>query len=89
MSAGKQLEVIFRIMRDGEWRTLRAISEKSGYPEASISARLRDIRKSDYYRRWTMESCQQSGSWAYRVILAPIPQVDLPLFSQENGHLIE
>jgi len=32
-------------MRDGEWRTLGEISEATGHPEASVSARLRDFRK--------------------------------------------
>lgn len=76
-----QLEAVFKIMVDGEWRTLRTISDESGYPEASISARLRDIRKSDFYGRYTMESCRRNGSWVYRVIIEPTNQVDLPLFS--------
>ena len=33
------------LMADGEWRTLREISDAVGAPEASVSARLRDWRK--------------------------------------------
>lgn len=35
----------FTLMRDGKWRTLAEISEITGDPEASVSARLRDMRK--------------------------------------------
>lgn len=36
---------VFSLMRDGVWRTLREISEATGDPEASASARIRDLRK--------------------------------------------
>ncbi len=32
----------------GQWRTLREISDLTGDPEASISARLRDLRKAKF-----------------------------------------
>ena len=41
----KQLDAVRDLMADGRWRTLGEIAEKLGYPEASISARLRDLRK--------------------------------------------
>jgi hypothetical protein len=41
----KQLQAVFDYMRDGQWRTLGEISEAKGFPQASISARLRDLRK--------------------------------------------
>lgn len=41
----KQYDAIFNLMKDGEWRTLNAISKQLGYPEASISAQLRHARK--------------------------------------------
>lgn len=40
-----QLEDVRACMLDGKWRTLREISLATGHPEASISARLRDLRK--------------------------------------------
>lgn len=40
-----QLGRVFRLMRDGRWRSLSAISAEIGDPEASVSARLRDLRK--------------------------------------------
>lgn len=36
---------VWQIMRRGEWLTLAEVSAFTGYPEASISARLRDFRK--------------------------------------------
>jgi hypothetical protein len=40
-----QLLVVFNLMADQEWRTLGEISALTGYPEQSVSARLRDLRK--------------------------------------------
>ena len=37
---------VYDVMRDGRWRTLREITEAlGGASEASVSARLRDLRK--------------------------------------------
>lgn len=36
---------VWHLMRDGKWRTLDEISAATGAPEASVSARLRDMRK--------------------------------------------
>lgn len=41
----KQLQAVQKLMSDGRWRTLPAISRIVGAPEASVSARLRDLRK--------------------------------------------
>ncbi len=42
---GAQLKRVWELMRDGRWRSLREISQQTGDPESSISARLRDWRK--------------------------------------------
>lgn len=44
---GVMLKVI-SLMADGKWRTLKEISEVSGGSEASVSARLRDLRRPEY-----------------------------------------
>jgi hypothetical protein len=36
---------VFKLMSDGEWRTLSEIQEACGGSEAGVSARLRDFRK--------------------------------------------
>lgn len=41
----KQHENIFNLMKDGKWRTLKEIATLLHYPESSISAQLRHMRK--------------------------------------------
>jgi hypothetical protein len=75
---GKQLQTVISHMQDGQWRTLRAIAESTRYPESSVSARLRDIRK-QLVRDYTMESERRSGgTWVYRMIPLAEPQPHLP-----------
>jgi len=40
-----QLNRVFNAMKDGKYRTLREIEDLVDAPQASISARLRDLRK--------------------------------------------
>lgn len=40
-----QIERIYKLMIDGKWRTLEEIQNKTGDPQASISAQLRHLRK--------------------------------------------
>lgn len=42
---GAQQQAVQSLMADGAWRTLREIAERLGIPEASASARIRDLRK--------------------------------------------
>jgi len=42
---GSQLGAVKKHMLKSDWQTLREISEAVGAPEASCSARLRDLRK--------------------------------------------
>lgn len=44
-----QLKKVKEIMERGIWYTLREISYETGYPEPSISARIRDLRKPHFY----------------------------------------
>jgi hypothetical protein len=43
-----QLLRVWKVMRDGKKRTLAAIAEATGDPEASISAQLRHLRKARF-----------------------------------------
>lgn len=45
---GDQHLRVLRLMYDGVWRTLAEIGAATGDPEASVSARLRDFRKSQW-----------------------------------------
>lgn len=40
-----QTQRVFDALSDGQWHTLRGLSDATGDPEASVSARLRDLRK--------------------------------------------
>jgi hypothetical protein len=40
-----QLERVYKAVKDGRWLTLAGIASRTGDPEASISAQLRNLRK--------------------------------------------
>lgn len=44
----RQAHAVYALMRDQRWRTLAEIAERLGEPEASVSARLRDLRKEKF-----------------------------------------
>lgn len=65
----KQFSEVQQLMSDGKWRTLREIGGALRFPEASVSARLRDMRKPKFgayvvERRRVMDSTY----YEYRVI---------------------
>ena len=60
---------VFRLMRDGKWRTLAEIASATGHPEASVSARLRDLRKPHLGGCTVLRQYIDKGLWAYRVIV--------------------
>lgn len=68
---GEQLLRVIDLMADGKWRSLREIASITDDPEASISARLRDIRKlwgtdaMESRRRPSVDA--RKGVWEYRV----------------------
>jgi hypothetical protein len=70
----RQLAAVLSVVKDGEWRTLRDIAEAIQEPEASISARLRDLRKRRFGRH-TVERRRlgKGGTFAYRLVLEPPP----------------
>lgn len=64
-----QLRAVRDLMADGAWRSLHTIGECCGYPEASVSARLRDLRKPRFgaylvERERVLYGC---GTYQYRV----------------------
>lgn len=67
---GHQLAAVKAHMADGRWRTLSGISLALGFPESSVSARLRDLRKPKFgsatvERRRVPDG---NGLWEYRVV---------------------
>lgn len=63
-----QLFNVWRLMKDGRWRTLEQISEKVGCPEASVSARLRDFRKRKFGSHTVERQYVRQGLFKYRLI---------------------
>lgn len=74
----RQARTVFVIMRDGNWRTLGQIADMTGEPEASVSARLRDLRKPRFGGFQVDREYVEKGLWQYRV-LPPKPPEQLDL----------
>ena len=55
--------------RDGQWRTLFSIAERTGHPEASVSARLRDLRKSKHGGYTVERQYIANGTYRYRLVV--------------------
>lgn len=58
---------VFQVMRDGQWHTLHEISEKTGAPEASISADLRLFRREEWGAYVVERKRSDSGLHYYRL----------------------
>jgi hypothetical protein len=77
------------VVVDGKWRTLADISAVTGDPEASVSARLRDLRKVKFGGLSVQRRYAGGGLWQYRVLPAshpeatqtPAPRPDVPVVS--------
>jgi hypothetical protein len=74
-----QLVDVLALMRDGQWRTLRHMSQLLIAPEASISARLRDLRKVKFGGYQVERRYLAHGLHEYRV-LPPAPDANGRLF---------
>lgn len=65
-----QLLAIRKLMMDGRWRTLDEIAHLTNYPQASISAQLRHLRK-ERFGRYRVEKRRRgdhsNGLWEYKV----------------------
>lgn len=63
-----QLERVALLMNDGLFRTLAEIAAKVGGTEASVSARLRDFRKTKYGAREVERERISGGLYRYRLV---------------------
>jgi hypothetical protein len=61
----KQHEVVRDLMLDGAWRTLAEIETLTGYPQASISAQLRHLRKERFGGYRVPKRRRSEGTWEY------------------------
>ena len=62
---------VVHAMQDGQWRTLAEIEATTGDPQASISARLRDLRKPQFGAHQVARRRRTQGQYEYRVTLTP------------------
>lgn len=65
-----QLGRVHSLMANGAWWTLKELAERSGGTEASVSARLRDLRK-ERFGGYTVERQRVPGAnglWQYRIV---------------------
>lgn len=63
----KQAQATYNLMADGKWRTLTEMAAALGYPEASLSARLRDFRKSRFGGYSVNRKRIEGGLYAYQL----------------------
>lgn len=67
----RQAKAVYAVMSDGQWRTLAQIAALIQEPEASISARLRDLRKRRFGSHVVEREYIADGVWQYRVSVQP------------------
>lgn len=72
---GRQLRAVKALMMDGRWRTLAEIEAVTGYPQASVSARLRDLRKPWAGDLPVDRRRRSAGTFEYRV---QVDQMEVP-----------
>lgn len=63
---------VFALMKDGRWRTLAAIAEHTKDPEASISARIRDLRKPKFGGYLVERRYVVRGLFEYRLLVGQL-----------------
>lgn len=64
----RQLDAVRSLMLDGQWRTLGEITANVGAPQASVSARLRDLRKPKFGGFTVEREYVGDGLFKYRVV---------------------
>lgn len=65
---GHQMRRVLTAVIDGEWHTLAELAAATDAPEASVSARLRDLRKPQF-GGYIVEHDRRApgGTWRYRL----------------------
>ena len=61
-----QMERIYNLMQDGQFRTLRQIADITGDPESSVSAQLRNFRK-PRFGGYTVNRKRELNTWYYQL----------------------
>lgn len=66
---GEQMLAVLSVMSDGKWRTLAAIASETNAPEASVSARLRDLRKERFGAHTVNREYLRRGLYQYQLLV--------------------
>ena len=70
----RQQQAVYALMNDGKWHTLAWIARTLAFPEASVSARLRDLRKAKWGSHKVERRCRLDSAgkptrlWEYRLM---------------------
>ena len=64
----RQLIAVREVLSDNGWHTLEEIAGRTGEPEASISARIRDLRKTRFGGHVVEREYVGKGLWRYRMV---------------------
>jgi len=67
----RQQSAVFETMLAGRWLTLKELALLAGAPEASVSARLRDLRKSRFGGHVVERRYVRKGLYEYRLVINP------------------
>lgn len=62
-----QLNRVLAVLKDHRWHTLCDISSQTGDPQASVSARMRDLRKERYGSHTIERRYVARGLWEYKL----------------------
>ena len=62
-----QLNRVRDVLFDGNWHTLQELNERCGGTTASVSARVRDLRKKRFGEYNVERRCVRAGLWEYRL----------------------
>ena len=63
----RQLEAVKALMADGRWRSYTEIAQALDIPQASASARVRDLRKVKFGAYLVEKRYDGDGLWRFRV----------------------
>ena len=62
-----QLDRVFNVMKDGQWRSLHELSMQAKAPESSASAQLRHLRKKRFGGHTIEKKYLGNGLYLYRL----------------------
>lgn len=66
-----QYDIIFNIMKDGVWRSVRQLRKMTGFPENSIQSQMRHSRKKRNGSHTVNKKYKTKGLFIYQLIVNP------------------